>query len=142
MITDSIGFHFEDMDAISLKEQAIAAWLTDAIVSENKKPGTINCIFCSDEYLLKMNQIYLDHDTFTDIITFNYVEHEVISGDLFISLERVMENATNFGVEYLHELKRVMIHGVLHLIGYNDKTPQEAKEIRAKEDFYLTLLSD
>lgn len=142
MITDSIGFHFEDIDAISLNEQAIASWFSDAIASEKKQPGTINCIFCSDEYLLKMNQEYLKHDTLTDIITFNYVEHNVISGDLFISLERVKENATNFGVEYLHELKRVMIHGILHLIGYNDKTPQEAKEIRAKEDFYLTLLAD
>ena len=142
MITDSIGFHFEDIDTVSLNEQTIASWLSVAIVSEKKKLGTINCIFCSDEYLLKLNQDYLEHDTFTDIITFNYVEHDVISGDLFISLERVKENAAEFGDEFLHELKRVMIHGVLHLIGYNDKTPQEAKEIRAKEDFYLTLLAD
>ena len=116
--------------------------MSNSIDSENKHLGTINCILCSDPYLLEINKTYLKHDTFTDIVTFNYVENDLISGDLFISLDRVKENAVTFKVDFLHELKRVIIHGVLHLIGYNDKTPKEAEEIRAKEDFYLTLYAD
>lgn len=88
-----------------------------------------------------MNQSYLEHDTFTDVITFNYVEGSLISGDIFISIDRIEENAKSFEVDPHKELHRVIIHGVLHLLGYNDKTPEEAQEIRAKEDFYLTLLA-
>tara|TARA_B110000503_G_scaffold143675_1_gene246895 strand:+ start:7220 stop:7648 length:429 start_codon:yes stop_codon:yes gene_type:complete len=142
MSPGSIIFHVEDVDTPSLTEVSIAKWVNNSVDSENKQLGTVNCILCSDEYLLKINKTYLNHDTFTDIVTFNYVENDVISGDLFISLDRVKENAITFSVDYLQELRRVIIHGVLHLIGYNDKTPREAEEIRAKEDFYLTLYAD
>ena len=101
--------------------------------------GEINVVFCSDQYLLKLNQQYLNHNTFTDIITFDYVEGETISGDLFISVERVKENAQKASLPFANELNRVIVHGLLHLMGYNDKTDQETQEIRAKEDFYLTL---
>ena len=98
--------------------------------------------FCSDNYLLKINQDYLKHDTYTDVITFNYVEENVISGDIFISIDRIKENASKVGIDFNMELARVAIHGILHLIGYNDKSSEETQEIRAKEDFYLTLLPE
>ena len=137
-----VEFHFQDIDKFALNERLICDWIKGAIRNENKKLGELNCIFCSDSFLHEMNQTYLDHDTYTDIITFNYVEENLISGDLYISIDRVFENASTFNVSKMQELNRVIIHGVLHLIGYNDKTPEEADEIRAKEDFYLTLLVD
>ena len=135
----SVLFHFEEIDLKIENPSALTQWIKDSIESENKELGSINYIFCSDQYLLKMNQDYLDHDTFTDIITFNYVEENIISGDLFISIERVKENSLTMELPFIAELKRVMIHGVLHLMGYDDKTPSETAQIRAKEDFYLTL---
>lgn len=138
----SVHFHFENIETISFSEADFEGWVSKCISTENKKLGTISCVFCSDDYLLEINKTYLSHDTLTDIVTFNYVENEVISGDLFISLDRIKENANTFNVSFSHELKRVIVHGVLHLIGFNDKTPEEAKEIRAKEDFYLTLSPD
>ena len=108
------------------------------IKNELKKAGDISVIFCSDEYLLKMNKEYLNHDYYTDIITFDYVEEDVISGDLFISIERIIENAGIYDSEALKELFRVVFHGVLHLIGYNDKTKEEQKLMREKEDYYLS----
>ncbi|MFT7085611.1 MAG: rRNA maturation RNase YbeY [Vicingaceae bacterium] len=142
MSPGSVIFHVEDVDTPSLTEASIATWVNNSVDSENKQLGIVNCILCSDQYLLEINKTYLNHDTFTDIVTFNYVENDIISGDLFISLDRVKDNAVTFSVDYLHELRRVIIHGVLHLIGYNDKTLREAEEIRAKEDFYLTLYAD
>ena len=100
--------------------------------------GTISIIFCSDNYLLEVNKQYLNHNYFTDIITFNNVEDSVISGDLFISLDRVKENAETFHSKFVVELYRVVFHGILHLIGYNDKTETEKKLMRQKEDFYLS----
>lgn len=135
----SVLFHFEEIDLKIENLSALTQWIKNSIESENKQLGSINYIFCSDQYLLKMNQDYLDHDTFTDIITFNYVEENIISGDLFISIERVKENSLTMELPFIVELKRVMIHGVLHLMGYDDKTPSETAQIRAKEDFYLTL---
>jgi rRNA maturation RNase YbeY len=142
MSDNSIVFHFENVAFPNFVEEQISKWIDSSIASENKITGTINCIFCDDEYLLNINQTYLNHDTFTDIVTFNYVENNQISGDLFISIERVKENAETFNVSFERELKRVIIHGVLHLIGFNDKTPEEVEQIRAKEDFYLTLCAD
>ncbi len=142
MPTSSVIFHFENIDALTFAEKSVANWIGHSLVTENKDLGTINCIFCNDEYLLNINQKYLNHNTLTDIVTFNYVENSLISGDLFISVERVKENAGTYKVDFLHELKRVIIHGVLHLAGYNDKTPEEAEQIRAKEDFYLNLYAD
>ena len=137
-----VEFYYQDVDKLALNERLICDWINGAIRNENKKLGELNCIFCSDSFLYEMNQTYLDHDNYTDIITFNYVEENKISGDLYISVDRVFENATTYKVSKMQELKRVIIHGVLHLIGYNDKTPEEADEIRAKEDFYLSLLVD
>lgn len=137
----SIHFHNEEVVFDLSKSDQLKTWLTNVIQKEDKTLGDINCILCSDNYLLKINQQFLSHNTYTDIVTFNYVENNRISGDLFISLDRVKENATKFEVSINKELNRVLVHGVLHLIGYNDKTTEEASVIRAKEDFYLTLLS-
>ncbi|KAA3650429.1 MAG: rRNA maturation RNase YbeY [Bacteroidetes bacterium] len=136
-----INYFYEDIDFQIDESQKLNLWVEKSILNEGKILGDLNYIFCSDDYLLTMNQDYLNHDTYTDIITFNYCETNIISGDLFISIDRVIDNAKKAKVSFIHELKRVMIHGVLHLIGYNDKTSSQAKEIRAKEDFYLALQS-
>ena len=96
-------------------------------------------IFCSDPYILDINQRYLQHDYFTDIITFDYCEGKVLSGDLFISIDTVRENAAEYGASFEEELNRVMVHGLLHLIGYDDHTPAEQQEMRSKEDYYLSI---
>ena len=107
--------------------------------SEVKRLGDISIIFCSDPYILDINQRYLQHDYFTDIITFDYCEGKVLSGDLFISIDTVRENATEYGASFEEELNRVMVHGLLHLIGYDDHTPAEQQEMRGKEDYYLSI---
>ena len=118
--------------------ESITKWLEVAISTENKELGEINYIFCDDQYLLKKNQEYLKHDTFTDIITFDYTEKNRLSGDIFISIERVKENAINFAVPFETELRRVIIHGVLHLMGYKDKSEEDTETMRSKENFYLS----
>lgn len=112
-------------------------WLEDIILSEGKKLGDINYIFCDDEYLLKVNQDYLQHDYYTDIITFDYVKGKTISGEIFVSLQRISDNASTLSKEYEEELRRVLAHGILHLSGYKDKTEEEEQLMRSKEDFYL-----
>ena len=107
--------------------------------SEVRRLGDISVIFCSDNYILDVNIKYLGHDYFTDIITFDYCEGDRLSGDLFISIDSVRENAVHYGTEFEDELNRVMVHGVLHLVGYDDHTAAEKKEMRAKEDYYLSL---
>jgi rRNA maturation RNase YbeY len=134
----SIDFFFEDVVPILIHKKILILHLNSLIKNELKKAGDISVIFCSDEYLLKMNKEYLNHDYYTDIITFDYVEEDVISGDLFISIERIIENAGIYDSEALKELFRVVFHGVLHLIGYNDKTKEEQKLMREKEDYYLS----
>ena len=119
-------------------KQSITKWLKDAISTENKELGEINYIFCDDQYLLKKNQKYLQHDAFTDIITFDYREENRLSADIFISIERVKENAITFAVPFETELRRVIIHGVLHLMGYKDKSDEEAETMRSKENYYLS----
>lgn len=128
-----ISFFTEDVDYTLKDKLKIKRWIQQTVASESKKTGDINIIFCSDEYLLEVNKQYLEHDYYTDIITFNY-NTDKINGDLFISLDRVADNANQNNVPRETELLRVIIHGVLHLLGYNDKTPKEEKEIRAKED--------
>ncbi len=113
------------------------AWLEDIILSEEKKPGEINYIFCDDDYLLKVNQDYLQHDYYTDIITFDYVKGRTISGEIFVSLQRISDNASTLSKNYEEELRRVLAHGILHLCGYKDKTEEEEKQMREKEDHYL-----
>jgi rRNA maturation RNase YbeY len=112
-------------------------WVKGIILEENKKEGDIVFVFCNDEYLLKKNIQFLNHDTYTDVITFDYCSDSIINGDILISIERIKENAKNFEVDFLTELNRVMVHGLLHLLGYKDKTELDAKLMREKEDFYL-----
>ena len=114
-------------------------WLRFVAEAEAKRIGDVNIIFCSDPYILDVNINYLGHDYYTDIITFDYVEGDVLSGDLFISIDSVRENASFYGAEFSTELRRVIVHGLLHLIGYDDHTPEEQKEMRSKEDYYLSL---
>ena len=139
LLQDTISFHSEDI-SFELEGQLDAQkWIQKTIITEGKTVGEIAYIFCSDEYLHKINLEHLQHDTFTDIITFNYCVEELISSDIFISIDRVKENAILFNTTFEEEIGRVMIHGVLHLIGYNDKTDEEKVLMRSKEDFYLTL---
>lgn len=135
-----IDFTFEQIDVFELNNDLIINWLICVSSSENKVCGPISIIFCSDDYLLSVNNEYLDHDFFTDIITFDYSSNSEISGDLFISIDRVKENAITFNVAFIQELYRVLVHGVLHLCGYGDKSPEEELIMRSKEDFYLSSL--
>jgi probable rRNA maturation factor len=112
-------------------------WLEEIILSEEKKLGDINYIFCDDEYLLKINQDYLQHDYYTDIITFDSVKGKTISGEIFVSLQRISDNASTLSKNYEEELRRVLAHGILHLCGYKDKSEEQEKEMRNKEDFYI-----
>ena len=132
-----IQFFFENIEQIEL-DGNITKWLEDLLVSEQKKPGDINYIFCDDEYLLQINREHLQHDYYTDVITFDYVKGKTISGDIFVSLPRISENAVNLSKDFDSELHRVLAHGVLHLCGYKDKLDTEIAEMRQKEDFYLS----
>ena len=134
-----IEFHFE-IKFILNNQMELQKWIETVITSENKVLGDLNYIFCSDEYLLERNIKYLNHDTLTDIITFDYCEEEIINSDIMISIDRVKENSSIFENSFSDELHRVMIHGVLHLIGYDDKTKKEKQTMRNKEDFYLKKL--
>lgn len=133
-----INFNYET-DFTLENEEAIAAWLTNVITSENKKEGEINYIFCDDEYLHKINLEYLNHDTLTDIISFDYTMGNEISGDIFVSVERVKDNANDFNVAFDEELKRVLVHGVLHYCGYKDKCEADELLMRNKEDEKIAL---
>ena len=134
-----INFFFEDVPKITLNKN-LTNWINETIENESKTLGEINVIFCSDNYLLNMNKEHLQHNYFTDIITFDYCEENIVSGDLFISVDRVGENAKEYNVDFLNELSRVIVHGVLHLLSYNDKTDEQQKEMTEKENFYLSKL--
>ncbi len=134
-----ISFHIEDTSFQLEHSNDEANWLAKAVESENKRVGAINYIFCSDNFLHKLNVDYLSHDTFTDIITFDYSEDNELSADIFISIDRVNDNALKFEKSFQNELRRVMVHGILHLCGYKDKSSEEQATMRGKEDFYLTL---
>jgi len=135
-----INYNFEtDFNLVNQKK--ITEWVTNTIHKENYKLEEISYIFCDDNYLLDLNINYLDHDTLTDIISFDYSVGKIISGDIFISIERVKENAEKFKVDFKNELHRVIIHGILHYCGYKDKTEDEKKEMRYKEDYYLNVLN-
>jgi len=133
-----IDFHYET-DFQLLNIDLITAWIADVIASEQKKLGEINYIFCDDKYLHKINVAFLKHDTLTDIISFDNTVGKELHGDIFISIERVRENATIFDVSFDDALRRVMIHGVLHYCGYKDKSEKEAQLMRAKENEKLTM---
>ena len=117
----------------------VMLWVSNCLLEEEKKEGEINYIFCDDDYLVEKNIKYLNHNTLTDIISFDYTMGTLISGDVFISIERVLENAKEFNVHFEDELHRVMIHGILHFCGYQDKTNEEKRLMRSKEDYYLSL---
>lgn len=134
-----INFFFENIAEQDFDE-TLKSWIEKIILSEGKKLGEINYIFCDDEYLLKVNQDYLQHDYYTDIITFDYVKGKTISGDIFVSLERIKDNAETLGKDYPSEFRRVVAHGVLHLCGYKDKSPEDEKLMREKEDFYIKFI--
>ena len=128
-----IEFHFKSELVIQNKPDYVD-WINRVIVSEGFSAGQIDYIFCSDDYLLELNKEYLNHDTFTDIITFDYRDGNTISGDIFISTDRVEDNAKKYDVAFSNELKRVMSHGVLHLAGYGDKSNKEKRIMREKEE--------
>ena len=133
-----ITFNYET-DFILDNEKKETAWIENSILNEGYKLGEINYIFCDDAYLLNLNRDFLNHDTYTDIISFDYSVGKQINGDIFISIERVKENAVSYNTEFQNELKRVMIHGILHYCGYKDKDVTDKKIMRSKEDYYLSL---
>ena len=128
-----ISFNYET-DFVLDNETSFSNWLSEVISSELKTEGEINYIFCDDNYLLEINQQYIDHDTLTDIISFDYSVGNELHGDIFISVERVRDNATDFNVSFEDELKRVMVHGVLHYCGYKDKSEKDERLMREKEE--------
>lgn len=134
-----ISYHNEDCVFAFKNKAQNNKWLKLVAESEIRKIGDIAIVFCSDRYILDVNIKYLQHDYFTDIITFDYCEGKVLSGDLFISIDSVRENASLYGAEFEEELNRVIVHGVLHLIGYDDHTEEEQKEMREKENYYLSV---
>lgn len=134
-----VSFHSEQINFSISDEHVVASWLNDVCVAEGKSLEAVSYIFCSDEYLLEMNRLYLNHDYYTDVITFDYCEADAVSGDVFISIDRVEENAQTVGVSKQDELHRVMVHGVLHLIGYGDKSEADKEQMTQKEDYYLSL---
>jgi probable rRNA maturation factor len=136
-----INFNYETDFELS-NEDLYSDWVSRIISSENKKEGEINYIFCDDEYLHKINVDYLDHDDLTDIISFDYSVGNELHGDIFISVERVRENAVDFNVSFDEEVKRVMAHGVLHYAGYKDKSEEDSQIMRNKENDKITLFAE
>ena len=136
----SIRFFAEDIDFKLSHPRKTTNWIKETISKEKKEQGNLNFIFCSDEYLHSINVQYLNHTTYTDIVTFDSSEiRGLIEGDIFISVERIKENASKFTTSFDEELHRVIIHGVLHLIGYSDKSVTKKAAMRRKEDTYLSL---
>ena len=140
MYKAQIYFHNEEVKYVLPDKIRIRKWILKTSESENRNVGDINIILTSDDYLYHLNVKHLNHDTLTDIITFDYSNENEISGDIFISLERVRENAKEYNHSTLDELHRVIMHGILHLVGYKDKTKPQKVTMRAKEDYYLSLL--
>jgi len=132
-----VSFCFEGIKPGIVNQRKVKSWVSKSIVNEEKTEGEITIIFCTDEYLYKINKKQLNHDYYTDIITFNYNVEAIISGDLFISADRVKDNARELQLNYKQELLRVIIHGVLHLCGYNDKSKAEEFLMRKLEDHYI-----
>ena len=133
-----IRFHTIDDFEIAHNSK-LKTWIKSVIRKERSTLDELNFIFCDDKYLLEKNKTFLNHDTLTDIITFDYSEKNTVKGDVFISIERVKENAIVYKVSFENELQRVIIHGVLHLLGYKDNNEKQKREMRKKEDFYLSL---
>lgn len=130
-----INYFFEDVPEFGTGKYT--NWLKEIIISEGKKPGTLTFVFCSDEYLLRINRDFLQHDYYTDIITFDHVRGKTVSGEIFISLQRISDNSNSLCISFDKELLRVLAHGILHLCGYGDKKEEEITMMRAKENFYI-----
>ena len=137
----SIKYFNEDVPLPKIKKRRTSNWIKETILLEEKIVGDVSFIFCSDNYLLEVNKKYLTHDYYTDIITFDYVEGELISGDIFISTDRVKENAKEFSTTVENELNRILLHGILHLLGYKDKIKKDKEFMTSKEDYYLNVLN-
>ncbi len=135
-----VNIFYEDIEALDLHPEFFVLWLAKVCDSEGKNLGELSLIFTSDEYLLNMNKEHLNHDYYTDIITFDYTEDGFVSGDLFISVDRVNENADGLNVSRETELNRVVVHGALHLMGYGDKSDSESSLMREKENLYLSQI--
>ncbi|MCK8481758.1 rRNA maturation RNase YbeY [Psychroserpens algicola] len=131
-----ISFNYETDFKLD-NEAKVSEWISETITTENCNEGELNYIFCDDDYLHKLNVEFLDHDTLTDIISFDYSVGKELHGDIYISVERVVDNAKDYDVDFSEELHRVIIHGVLHYCGYKDKTDEDAQRMRAKENYYL-----
>ncbi len=134
-----IYFHNEGISFLLKKKKEICLWLTEVINQQGKTLKDINFIFCSDVYLHNINKSYLKHDYFTDVITFDYSENKFLSGDIYISIDRVKDFSKTNKISFHEEMHRVIVHGILHLCGRNDKTNEEKKEMRSLEDKYLGL---
>ena len=134
-----ILYNFQDTKFVFKYKSFNNRWLRMVAESEIRRIGDISIIFCSDNYILEVNRKYLGHDYFTDIITFDYCSGNMLSGDLFISVDSVKENSVEYGTEFEDELNRVIVHGILHLIGYDDHTEEDVKVMREKENYYLDL---
>lgn len=134
-----IRFYNQDTPFVFKKKLFVKQWLRFVSESEVRRIGDVNIIFCSDNYILDVNLKYLQHDYFTDIITFDYCTDNILNGDLFISIDSVRENSIFYKTEFSDELDRVIVHGILHLIGYDDHTDKDRKTMRSKEDYYLSL---
>ncbi len=135
-----IEFHSQN-DFVLVHDEEIRNWISEAITDEEYELGNIDYVFCNDEYLLNINQQFLEHDTYTDIISFDYTMGKLVGGEIYISTDRVSENANHFGVDFNEELHRVIIHGILHFCGYKDKTKEESVIMRGLEEKYLKKLS-
>ena len=141
-IFDAMIRYFYEDTVFQFKPKSLTKqWLKTVAASEMKKIGNVNVIFCSDNYILDVNIRYLSHDYFTDIITFDYCEGSILSGDLFISVDSVKENSLYYGTDPEEELNRVIVHGILHLIGYDDHSTEDIAVMRSKENFYLDMLA-
>ena len=136
-----IDFQYIENDKLSNTED-LNLWINNVIKEEDMIIGELVYVLCNDEYLLKKNIQFLNHNTLTDVITFDYSDDKIISGDILISTERVVENAKIFNVNYLTELHRVMVHGLLHLLGYKDKVENDANTMREKENYYLNKFTN
>jgi len=134
-----ILFNNEYTDALLINEDAICEWIENVVINENHNLGDLSFIFCADTYLLEINKKYLKHNFFTDVITFDYTENKIVAGDIFISIDRIKENSEKYSVTFNYELLRVIIHGVLHLLGFKDKDKEDKLLMTSKEDEYLKL---
>ena len=138
----AIAYYAEEVKLPAIKKKAVGDWIRKVASLYGKRTGDISYIFCSDEKILEVNKQFLQHDYYTDIISFDYTEGTKISGDLFISLDTVKSNSENFGTDYTEELHRIIIHGILHLCGINDKGPGEREIMTQKENEALALLPE